>query len=240
MVLPPHRRVRGSVVKVGTGVDRPPSPCSPPDYCMLSAPLARLLAPCGRLCMPSLPRVPFQHSAKASLPYRCCGLQVHAGFGNAWLNNNFNKKVLEKLQEIDQAQQGTEPLRFWITGAAAAAAISLHGGSQTVGAPALTWVFVGAWPVAAGHAGHSLGGALAVLASDEVAKAFPDSKITCYTWGAPRASCLSVNCCGLGAACFACCAEEPAMPEQLPGSFRSAAASRSLLRAGLMRVPAAC
>ena len=190
--------------------------------------------------MPSLPRVPFQHSAKASLPYRCCGLQVHAGFGNAWLNNNFNKKVLEKLQEIDQAQQGTEPLRFWITGAAAAAAISLHGGSQTVGAPALTWVFVGAWPVAAGHAGHSLGGALAVLASDEVAKAFPDSKITCYTWGAPRASCLSVNCCGLGAACFACCAEEPAMPEQLPGSFRSAAASRSLLRAGLMRVPAAC
>lgn len=89
MVLPPHRRVRGSVVK------------------------------------------------------------VHAGFGNAWLNNNFNKKVLEKLQEIDQAQQGTEPLRFWITG-------------------------------------HSLGGALAVLASEEVAKAFPDSKITCYTWGAPR------------------------------------------------------
>lgn len=34
--------------------------------------------------------------------------------------------------------------------------------------------------------GHSLGGALAVLASLDISKAFPDSKLTVYTFGAPR------------------------------------------------------
>lgn len=38
------------------------------------------------------------------------------------------------------------------------------------------------------RAGHSLGGALAVLASLEIRKQFPDSPMTVYTWGAPRAS----------------------------------------------------
>ncbi len=47
-------------------------------------------------------------------------LQVHAGFGKAWLNNDFNKKVLAKLQEIEQNRQGTERLRIWITGKALA------------------------------------------------------------------------------------------------------------------------
>ena len=34
--------------------------------------------------------------------------------------------------------------------------------------------------------GHSLGGALASLAAMELAAAYPDSKVTVYTYGAPR------------------------------------------------------
>lgn len=45
------------------------------------------------------------------------------------------------------------------------------------------------WPARpsdAGRAGHSLGGALAVLAAYDIAKAFPSFQISCYTFGAPR------------------------------------------------------
>jgi hypothetical protein len=48
--------------------------------------------------------------------------QVHAGFGQAWLSDGFNQKVVAKLEEIDAARQAEAPLRFWITGSAAAAA----------------------------------------------------------------------------------------------------------------------
>lgn len=42
----------------------------------------------------------------------CC-MQVHAGFGSAWLHSGFNTKVLARLRQLDS---GPTPLRFWITG----------------------------------------------------------------------------------------------------------------------------
>ncbi|KAL4859424.1 L-2-hydroxyglutarate dehydrogenase [Chlorella vulgaris] len=72
---------------------------------------------------------------------------VHAGFYKAWVHNDFNRKVLSKLDGISKA--ATAPLRVWVTG-------------------------------------HSLGGALAVLASLDIHKQHPDSQITTYTFGCPR------------------------------------------------------
>jgi hypothetical protein len=39
---------------------------------------------------------------------------VHAGFYKAWVHNDFNRKVLSKLDGISKA--ATAPLRVWVTG----------------------------------------------------------------------------------------------------------------------------
>ena len=58
------------------------------------------------------PTVPPTHATCICV---CCVglLQVHAGFGEAWLHSGFNAKVLARLRELDQ---GPTPLRFWVTG----------------------------------------------------------------------------------------------------------------------------
>lgn len=40
-------------------------------------------------------------------------VKVHAGFNGAWVHSGFNRKVLDRLKELDQ---GPTPLRFWIVG----------------------------------------------------------------------------------------------------------------------------
>ena len=51
-------------------------------------------------------------------------------------------------------------------------------------------------------AGHSLGGALAVIAAHELTRIYPQAEITIYTFGAPRVS--SCSCCkGMGCAIWA-------------------------------------
>lgn len=45
---------------------------------------------------------------------------VHAGFYKAWVHNDFNRKVLSKLDGISKA--ATAPLRVWVTGVCVAAA----------------------------------------------------------------------------------------------------------------------
>ena len=56
-------------------------------------------------------------------------LQVHAGFNGAWVHSGFNRKVLDRLKELDQ---GPTPLRFWIVGRACSHRAAVHRRMRTL------------------------------------------------------------------------------------------------------------
>ena len=123
-------------------------------------------------------------------------VSAHAGFLTAWLHKGFNEKVLARVKEVAQAAEGAAPTRFWVTGGWGVRGGACRGGvlgrDVPSHCPALLSVpikcqletLLASYPPL--HAGHSLGGALAVLASLEIARQHPDSHITCYTFGCPR------------------------------------------------------
>jgi hypothetical protein len=79
------------------------------------------------------------------------------------------------------------------------------------------------------HAGHSLGGALAVLASLEIARQHPDSHITTYTFGCPRVGRVAGSP-GLLAGWYAC-GRLRCVAGWEAAAFRAAAARHRLLLA---------
>jgi hypothetical protein len=76
-------------------------------------------------------------------------VRVHTGFLEAWITDDYDKKVVERVGEILAELGGPEVVTFMVTG-------------------------------------HSLGGALATLASHAFKTAYPAAQITCYTYGQPR------------------------------------------------------
>ena len=115
---------------------------------------------------------------------------THAGFLKAWTHAGFNDRVLARLKAVEEAQPaGSPPLRIWVTGR-----LGCRGGQidrhMKTRVPTLfnnmCQVFQAAPVRPCAPAGHSLGGALAVLASQQISRAHPRSRQTVYTFGCPR------------------------------------------------------
>lgn len=128
-------------------------------------------------------------------------LRVHAGFLHAYRANAVRAPLRDRILELAASCTAGAPLRLYLTGklrrrgrGAWAALCWLlllprsppgdHGVSTTTHpspCPSATRV------------GHSLGGALAVLAGWHIQRLLPTSRVTLYTFGAPK-----VRPCGCG------------------------------------------
>ena len=136
---------------------------------------------------------------RGPLPHCASGSQV-GGWGLTDGRSEWSEWVLAKIMELQAA--ASAPPRVWVTGACVCGVGGMGEGTLWMWECSQLDTAAGAWSPSTrvlppcSHAGHSLGGALATLASLEIARAHPQSRVTTYTLGCPRVGGCLRSCLG--------------------------------------------